>query len=209
MSNSPEFNLPEVPTPPSSFSESLEDAIEATWAEAKLTETVALPQLPDEVDHIVAAWRRERPDLDVSAMTVFSRVARLARHFDLDRRSAFASHGLETWEFDVLSTLRRSGTPYALTPGALMTDLLVSSGTMTNRIDRLESKGLVSRSPSPLDRRAVLVQLTTEGRQRVDAAMAALLTKEEELLGDLAPEQRVELATLLRQLLLPFENHSN
>ena len=103
----------------------------------------------DEVAQIVAAWKLERPDLDSSPMFVLSRVSRLARHLDLERRRAFASHGLEPWEFDVLSSLRRSGAPYALTPGTLMGELLVSSGTMTNRIDRLELKGLVSRSPSP------------------------------------------------------------
>ena len=91
----------------------------------------------DEVDDLVAAWRAERPDLDVEPLQVLSRVSRLARHLDLARRTEFAGHGLETWEFDVLSALRRQGPPYQLTPGALLRATLVTSGTMTNRVDLL------------------------------------------------------------------------
>ena len=91
----------------------------------------------DEVDRIVEAWRRERPDLDVAPLSVLSRVTRLARHLDLARRNAFARHQLEVWEFDVLSALRRAGEPYQLSPGTLVAQTLVTSGTMTNRIDRL------------------------------------------------------------------------
>jgi MarR family len=91
----------------------------------------------DEVDDIVARWQAERPDLDVAPLHVLSRVSRLARHLDRARRAAFAAHGLETWEFDVLSALRREGRPYQLSPGALLRATLVTSGTMTNRIDRL------------------------------------------------------------------------
>lgn len=101
----------------------------------------------DEVDRIVAAWRRARPDLDVAPLQVFSRITRIARMLDLARRRAFARHGIEGWEFDVLSALRRAGEP--LTPGRLIADTLVSSGTMTNRIDRMVDHGLVSRSPIP------------------------------------------------------------
>ena len=118
----------------------------------------------DEVDRITAAWQRERPDLDVSPLQVLSRVSRLARHLDLARRQAFAAHDLETWEFDVLAALRRAGAPYSLSPGQLGTETLVTSGTMTNRIDRLEDRGLVRREPDPSDRRGVRVVLTDEGR---------------------------------------------
>lgn len=114
----------------------------------------------DEVDRIVEAWRRERPDLDVAPLSVLSRVTRLARHLDLARRSAFARHQLEVWEFDVLSALRRAGEPYQLSPGTLVAQTLVTSGTMTNRIDRLAERGLVERLPAPGDRRGVLVHLT-------------------------------------------------
>jgi len=159
----------------------------------------------DEVDRIVAAWNRERPDLDVRPIEVLSRVSRLARHLDLARRGAFERHDLETWEFDVLSALRRAGEPYRLSPGALLTLTLVTSGTMTNRIDRLEEKGLVVRQPSPDDRRGVLVQLTPAGRARVDAAFADLLDTERDLLGDLSDRERTQLAGLLRAALVPFD----
>jgi DNA-binding MarR family transcriptional regulator len=159
----------------------------------------------DEVDRIVAAWARERPDLDVTPLTVLSRVSRLARHLDLARRGAFARHGLETWEFDVLSALRRAGVPYRMSPGALLTQTLVTSGTMTNRIDRLAERGLVERGPAPDDRRGVLVELTALGLARVDDALADLLTVERGLLGELGEPDRVRLAGLLRDLLEPFD----
>jgi DNA-binding MarR family transcriptional regulator len=159
----------------------------------------------DDVDRIVGAWLRERPDLDVSPLQVFSRVSRLARRLDLDRAQAFAQHDLEGWEFDVLSALRRAGAPYELSPGQLIRQTLVTSGTMTNRVDRLERRGLVERSPSPSDRRGVIVRLTPSGQQTVDAAMADLLARERELLAHLPARQRDDLAAMLRQLLSPFE----
>lgn len=160
----------------------------------------------DDVDRIVSAWRRERPDLDVSPLEVLSRVSRLARRLDLARGRAFAGTGLEGWEFDVLSALRRAGTPYELSPGALVTETLVTSGTMTNRVDRLTARGFVERRPDPADRRGVLVRLTDVGMAAVDSAMAELLADERELLGDLDDAERAELAGLLRRLLRPFES---
>lgn len=160
----------------------------------------------DEVDRIVAAWRHVRPDLDVEPLTVFSRVSRLARHLDLARRGAFARHSLETWEFDVLSALRRSGDPYQLSPGALVTQTLVTSGTMTNRIDRLEERGLVERHRAPDDRRGVLVRLTPAGLRRVDAAMSDLLDVEAEVLAALSPAERPQLAALLRTVAAQFDD---
>jgi DNA-binding MarR family transcriptional regulator len=159
----------------------------------------------DEVDRLVEAWRRERPDLDVDPMRVLSRVTRLARHLDLARRQAFAAHGLETWEFDVLSALRRSGTPYELSPGRLIRETMVTSGTMTNRVDRLTAKGLVARQRDPGDRRGVLVRLTDEGRQRVDAALDGLLEHERLLLHDLDGAEQGTLADLLRTVVAPFD----
>ncbi|WP_461023941.1 MarR family winged helix-turn-helix transcriptional regulator [Thalassiella azotivora] len=159
----------------------------------------------DEVDRIVAAWRRERPDLDVSPLEVLSRVSRLARHLDRARRDAFAEHGLEPWEFDVLSALRRAGSPYQLTPGQLVTQTLVTSGTMTNRIDRLTVRRWVERHPDPSDRRGVLVRLTAAGRDRVDAALADLLARERDLLAGLDGADAGRLASLLRTLVEPFD----
>jgi DNA-binding MarR family transcriptional regulator len=159
----------------------------------------------DEVDRLVAAWRRERPDLDVRPFEVLSRLARLARHLDRARRAAFGEHDLEVWEFDVLAALRRAGDPYVLSPGQLLAQTLVTSGTMTNRIDRLTARGLVQRRPDPGDRRGVHVRLTALGKQRVDAALDDLLDRERELLAGLSPKQQDALSALLRQLVIPFE----
>jgi DNA-binding MarR family transcriptional regulator len=159
----------------------------------------------DEVDRLVAAWRRERPDLDVEPLTVLSRVGRLARHLDLARRSAFGEHGLEAFEFDVLAALRRAGAPYELSPGELLTQTLVGSGTMTHRLDRLEQRGLIRRRPDRRDRRGVRVRLTPRGRVKVDAAFADLLDRERALLAGLDQRQAATLAGLLRALTLPFE----
>jgi DNA-binding MarR family transcriptional regulator len=161
---------------------------------------------PDEVDRLVAAWRTERPDLDVAPLEVLSRVSRLARHLDLARRQAFATHNLEAWEFDVLAALRRAGKGAALSPGTLLTQTLVTSGTMTNRIDRLAARGLVEREPDPSDRRGVLVRLTEPGRRTVDSALTDLLEREHRILEIVRPEDRGKLANLLRDLVGPFDN---
>jgi DNA-binding MarR family transcriptional regulator len=159
----------------------------------------------DDVDRIIQAWQRERPDLDVTPLDILSRVSRLARHLDLARGAAFADHALEGWGFDVLSALRRAGAPYELSPGQLVAQTLVTSGTMTNRVDRLAARGLVSRRPDPSDRRGVKVQLTTAGRAVVDAALSDLLDRERVLLSQLPASERDHLAGLLRRLLSPFE----
>jgi len=162
-------------------------------------------RVTDEVDDLVAAWQAVRSDLDVRPMQVLSRISRLARHLDRERRNAFAAHDLESWEFDVLSALRRQGAPYELSPGALLRATLVTSGTMTNRIDRLEEAGLVSRRPDPRYKRGVLVALTAAGAGRVDAALADLLEAEQALLATLPDTSRHALADLLRTLLAPFD----
>lgn len=165
---------------------------------------VAGPQAAarDEVDRLLADWRRERPDLDVSPLAVMSRLSRLARRLERERRRVFSTHDLEGWSFDVLAALRRSGPPYELAPKELLVENLVSSGTMTNRINRLEEAGLVARRPDPADRRSVLVRLSASGRRRVDACVVALAEREQELLRPLTAAQRDELAVLLRTLLL-------
>ena len=158
----------------------------------------------DEVDDLVEAWARERDDLDLDALAVFSRISRLARRLDLARREAFNAHGIESWEFDVLAALRRTGSPYELSPGRLLRETLVTSGTMTNRVDRLAARGLVERYPDPDDRRGVIVRLTPDGKTAVDGAFEALITAESRLLADLPPRERARLAALLRTLLAPF-----
>ena len=170
------------------------------------TEPDALPaQQRDEVDDLVAAWRRERPDLDVAPLEVLSRITRLARHLDRARGQAFSRHGLEGWEFDVLAALRRAGDPYRLSPGKLLQQTLVTSGTMTNRIDRLAARGLVERHPSLDDRRSVMVQLTEAGATKVDAALIDLLAHERAILTDLSTDDADTLAGLLRRMLTRFD----
>jgi DNA-binding MarR family transcriptional regulator len=159
----------------------------------------------DEVDRLIEAWRRERPDLDVAPMEVLSRVTRLARHLDRARSQAFETHSLESWEFDVLAALRRAGKPYQLSPGRLLKETLVTSGTMTNRVDRLTARGLVERLPDPADRRGVIVQLTDSGRDSVDAAMADLLAHERTLLGSISERDQQKIARVLRELVGPFD----
>jgi len=159
----------------------------------------------DEVDRLLEDWQRERPDLDLAPMQVLSRVSRLGHHLDRARRASFTAHGIESWEFDVLAALRRAGTPYELSPGRLIKETLVTSGTMTNRVDRLVARRLVERLPDPNDRRGVLVRLTAEGRSKVDGALANLLDRERELLAGLDATAQEQLASLLRDLVAPFE----
>jgi len=159
---------------------------------------------PDEVDELVAAWRRERDDLDLAPVEVFSRISRLARLLDLARREAFTAHAIEPWEFDVLAALRRAGAPYQLSPGQLLRETMVTSGTMTNRIDRLSERGLVEREADPHDRRGVLVGLTASGKKAVDGAFETLLASERDLLAELSTSERTSLAVLLKRLMQPL-----
>lgn len=159
----------------------------------------------DEVDGIVGAWSTQRPDLDFSPLEVLSRVNRLARRLDRARREVFRRSDLETWEWDVLAALRRAGAPYQLSPKQLLHENYVSSGTMTNRIDRLVERGFVRRESAPGDGRSVLVTLTEEGRIRTDAAITRLVDIEAEILSALPRTERERLATLLRKLSLSFD----
>ena len=157
--------------------------------------------MADEVDAIAAAWLAERPDLDVEPLHILSRIARLAQLLDERRAQAFAEHGLASHEFDVLAALRRSGRPYERTPGQLIEATHVTSGTMTNRLDRLAERNLITRKAHPEDGRQLLVRLTALGKRRVDAALEELLSSERALLGGLTPAQRSSLAAGLRRLL--------
>ncbi|TFD28307.1 MarR family winged helix-turn-helix transcriptional regulator [Cryobacterium cryoconiti] len=159
----------------------------------------------DEVDRIVDAWLRERPDLDFAPLQVLSRVGRLSKHLDRARRTAFSRSELDSWEFDVLSALRRAGSPYELSPKALLQQTLVSSGTMTNRIDRLVERGLVTRRTDPNDGRGIFVSMNPAGLTRVDAAITRLVDAEAELLATLSAGEQTALADLLRKLSLGFD----
>lgn len=161
--------------------------------------------MPDQVDRLVAAWRRERPDIDVEPLEVLSRVVRLARHLAIARRDAFGDLGLDQGQFDVLAALRRSGPPYQMTPGELIAEALVTSGTMTHRVDQMEAAGLVSRQADPEDGRVVRVRLTAAGRRLVDRALINLLEREARLLEGMRPAERAALAAQLRRILEPLD----
>lgn len=138
-------------------------------------------------------------------MGLIGRLGRLNRHTGRAVEAALAETGLSPWEFDVLATLRRSGEPYALSPGALIESLMITSGTMTNRLDHLERAGLIRRQPNPEDRRGLLVELTAAGRERVDRALEIHVANEHRLLEALSAAERAQLAGLLRRWLLAFE----
>lgn len=160
---------------------------------------------PDEVDLIVAAWREQRPDLDITPLEVLSRLSRVSSLLDATRSQAFRNHDLDSWEFDVLAALRRVGTPYALSPGALAIATHVTSGTMTTRVDRLLERGFVTRFPDPHDRRGVQVQLTEQGKYAVDGAFSDLLKSESSILAHVSTKDQHELAEQLRKLLDQFD----
>jgi DNA-binding MarR family transcriptional regulator len=156
--------------------------------------------MPDRVDLILEQWARERPDLDASPMGVVGRIQQLGRELERALVRVFARFGLGQGEFDVLATLRRAGEPYQLTPGALLESMMVTSGAVTKRVDRLERAGLVARAPDPDDRRGVLVGLTAEGLELVDRVVEEHLENEENLLAGLTAAERERLARLLRKL---------
>ncbi|WP_169948600.1 MarR family winged helix-turn-helix transcriptional regulator [Microbispora sp. H11081] len=155
----------------------------------------------DAVDLLLDQWRRERPDVDPWPIGVVGRVSRLARLLDRELKEFFSSYGLEPWEFDVLATLRRSGAPYELTAGALNRAAMVTSGAITNRIDRMAARGLVERIPDSGDRRSVRVRLTGSGLALVDQVLAPHVANEARLLAPLDPEERDHLVGALRTLL--------
>ncbi|MEE8600648.1 MarR family winged helix-turn-helix transcriptional regulator [Euzebya tangerina] len=162
---------------------------------------------PDHVDGILDQWASVRPAVDVSAMAVFGRLGRLARVVQARLDQVFAAHDLEGWEFDVLATLMRSGEPHRLSAGDLHDAMMITSGTMTNRINRLEARGLVRRERNPDDGRQVLVALTAEGRRTVDAALVDHARNERDLLAGLTPEEQADLASLLRRLGTSIDQH--
>ena len=162
----------------------------------------------DPVDQILAQWAQERPDLDVSPMGLIGRTTRLANYLRKAIGETFAEFGLQPGEFDVLATLRRSGAPYQLSPTDLFKSMMVSSGTMTNRIDRLEAAGLVERIPDNRDRRGTLIQLTNKGFELIEAAVTAHVANEHRILHPLNETEKKDLSKLLRKLLLTFEESS-
>lgn len=158
-------------------------------------------QADDAVQTMVTQWQRERPELDPEPMALFGRLTRADALANREIAAALVKHGLTRGEFDVLATLRRSGAPYRLTAGSLAASLLLSSGAMTNRLDRLEAAGLVARRAHAEDRRSVLVSLTPDGLERVDTAATAHVANLGRMLEGLSAEQRRQLSELLAVLL--------
>ncbi|GEL18881.1 MarR family winged helix-turn-helix transcriptional regulator [Pseudonocardia asaccharolytica] len=157
--------------------------------------------MPDHVDRILEQWAAERPDLDVSPMAVLGRLTRASLLVGAELRRTFSTHDLDAASFDVLATLRRSGPPYRLSPTELMRSAMVTSGAITQRLDRIQARGLVTRTPSDADGRGVHVTLTEDGRKLIDRALPDHVDTEHRLLAALTPAQRETLADALRDLL--------
>lgn len=154
----------------------------------------------DHVDRIVAQWNKERPDLDVGPMATFGRLARLTALLRSEMDKTWKKYGLNQASFDVLATLRRSGKPDGLSPGELLELTMVTSGTMTNRVDQLVKAGLVERRPNPDDRRGFLVRLTKAGFSTIEKAVSDHTDTQHRLLKGLSVKQQQELNHLLKTL---------
>ncbi|MFI9582957.1 MarR family winged helix-turn-helix transcriptional regulator [Streptomyces sp. NPDC052236] len=164
--------------------------------------------MEDNVDWRLNQWRTERPDIDPTPMGVVARIQRACRLLERELRDHFATHDLQLWEFDMLGTLRRSGQPYRLTAGQLVESSMVTSGAITNRIDRLVAKGLVTREVDPLNRRSVLITLTERGRELIDGIVVDHVDLEAKLLSRLSGRDQEQLAGLLRKLLTSLGDYS-
>jgi len=161
----------------------------------------------DTVDLMLDQWHRERPDLDVAATGILGRISRLAVLVEREMDKVFKPQGLTSADFIVLAALRRSGQPYQLTPKALTSAMMVTSGGTTKRLDRLETRGLIRREPDPSDRRGTLVTLTDHGLATIDTIETEHVANEKQLIADLSPKQRETLANLLRELALTLEDN--
>ncbi|MEU7746660.1 MarR family transcriptional regulator [Nonomuraea sp. NPDC049158] len=155
--------------------------------------------MTDHVDRVLEQWAEQRPDLDVSPMAIIGRLSRLSRLIGTELTRTFSAHELDSASFDVLATLRRNGR--SLTPAELMKSAMVTSGAITQRLDRLQSRGLVSRTPSEKDGRVVHVALTEEGRALIDRALPDHVETEHRLLAALSEPRRAALAGELKELL--------
>lgn len=160
----------------------------------------------DHVDRLRRQWARELPGLDTEPMTVLGRAFRLSNLVRPSIEATFAGFGLDRGEFDVIATLRRSGPPYRLTPTEMYAALMISSGGLTHRLDRLEKAGLIRREKSPHDGRSVQVALTEAGAARAEEAFRADMANEAAFLQALDARERAALAGLLRKLILGIEN---
>lgn len=160
--------------------------------------------MQDHIDFVVSQWGSAMPELDASSMQIIGRMLRLMKHLAKARSQALAPFGFQEGEFDVLATLRRAGAPYRLSPTQLYQSLLVTSGAMTNRLNRLEQQGLIERVAAPEDKRSLLVGLTAHGQQQIEHALAVHTATQNAVLAPLAPAEHAELERLLKTLLLAF-----
>ncbi len=158
-----------------------------------------------EIEKIRAQWARQRPDLDTEPMALIGRIIRLSAQLTEEMSKTFARHGLNGASFDMLATLLRSGQPHALSPNQLLETMMVTSGTMTNRIDQLEKDDLVTRVRNSSDKRSVLVQLTTKGQRVIDAAVTDHVETQKMLVGDISEAERAALNDLLQTYLTALE----
>lgn len=160
----------------------------------------------DKVDNIIKQWNQERPDLNVAPMALIGRIKRISQFLNTGMSKTFSEHGLNAANFDVLATLRRSGPPYALSPNDLIASTMVTSGTMTNRIDQLIKAGLVERKKNPEDGRSFAISLTTKGFDVIDSALSDHVSTQDELTSGLTQEEQKRLNILLRKFVKSFED---
>jgi DNA-binding MarR family transcriptional regulator len=158
-----------------------------------------------DMDKIKAQWAAQRPDLDTEPMALIGRIIRLSAQLTDEMGRTFARHGLNGASFDMLATLLRSGPPHALSPNQLLETMMVTSGTMTNRIDQLEKDDLVARVRNPNDKRSVLVQLTAKGQRIIDAAVTDHVETQKILVGGMTEVERTALNGLLQTFLTALE----
>jgi DNA-binding MarR family transcriptional regulator len=163
----------------------------------------------DHVAAILDAWHAERPGLDASPVAIFGRITGIGHYQAAALRQVWRRHRIDSGEYDVLAALSRSGPSYQLTPTELYRSVLVTSATMTERLDRLEKRKLIQRRPASRDRRSVLVELTPAGRAAFDQAHPDLLATEAALLGGLTPRDRAALASLLAKLAASLEQQQD
>ncbi|HLY55641.1 MAG TPA: MarR family transcriptional regulator [Stellaceae bacterium] len=156
----------------------------------------------DHVDLILRQWSRELPDTATDGAAILARARRITLRVRRDIEAVFERHGLDTGQFDVLATLRRAGPPFRLRPTELYRSLMISSGGLTDRLQRLERAGLIRRRADDEDGRSLLVELTDTGRERIEAAFREDMAIENSLVAGLDPEERAALAGLLRRLAL-------
>lgn len=159
----------------------------------------------DAIDRVVMQWVKEKPELDTEPMAIMGRLMRIAKHMETQVAELHKRHGLKMGEFDVLATLRRSGEPYRLTPSELIVSMMLTSGAMTNRLDKLETKGLIARKHSKEDRRSVTVELTAAGFALIDTLIEEHLNVQHHLMGELSREERMQINQALKLLLPQFE----